>query len=863
MRWNRRMRAGLQRDIDDHIARETAEHIARGCPPDEARRRARLAFGNVLAVQESTRAVWKWTWLEGIFQDVRYAARSLRSHAAFSAVVVLSLAIGIGSTAAAFSIADAVLFRPLAVAAPHELHEFRAVVNAGAGTKVLTGMTSEELRLLNQSADAGELVGFRTLDGISLVVGAARHDVRADLVSGEYFNVLRPALGVGRALTPDDARQTPIPIVISEPWWERTFASDPAAIGRPLTLNGASAVIVGVVRQFQGLLAERPADVMVPEASGSRLDPATVTANLRVVARLRRGTTAAAAEQQLTRLYRDIAFGANSLVRPENVRVALLPAAGGASDARERLQRPLLLALVFGAVMLLVACANSAGLLLARAASRGAEFAVRTAIGAGRARLVRLLVAESALTSVLAGVAGLLIARIAAPIALSAVPLDSVPRDFDLRLDARLAGFIALAATTAGLIAAAPTILRVLRSDTSIALARNDRTVVPSRQRLTRVLVAVQVACTLLLLVSGGAMVRSLINLSRVNPGFEPAGLVAIAVDAGRVTDDRLASVYADLHARIGGAPHVEGVTSAQFGIMTSATTTGTVDLAGWSPRSDDDRWVRMFWVGADFFGVLRMPVIAGSAFGGSALAGRERVAVVNRSFADFYFGSPANAVGRMINGDVRIIGVAADAYYGSLRDDPVRAMFVPYTQAPPRKVRTFLARSSGDPSLTMAAGADAVRTYDPALAVSVATVPDQIAASQLRERFIAACALVLAGLAMFLSCAGLFAAVAYSVAQRRRELAIRLALGAAPREIVRTMAGGAMRVTGIGLILGLPGAYAITRAMEALLFGVAPFDLPTVAASAVGVAAAAAVAGSAAARRAAAISPLECLNNT
>jgi predicted permease len=545
--------------------------------------------------------------------------------------------------------------------------------------------------------------------------------------------------------------------------------------------------------------------------------------------------------------------------------VTLPDASRGASDAREPLRRPLLLGLALVSVLLVVACANTGGLLLARLASRSGEFGVRIAIGAGRARLLRQLMVEALLLAVLATAAGLVVARVAAPVLLRSMPLASIPPDFEVRFDWRLVAFTTAIAVLAGLVAGSASLLRLIRTDPSTILTLNSRTLVRGRRRATAILIATQVACSLPLLVVAGAMTRSLINLGRVDPGFDAGGIVAIRVDAtGRTPDTRLLpAYYAQLQERIASAPQVARVSFAQIGLMTSAATTGTIDIAGWSPASDEDRWVRMFFVGADFFETLGMPLLAGSSIGRVEATSRERVAVVNRALAEFYFGTVANAVGRTVNRDIRIVGVTADARYRTLRDEPVRAMFVPSAQTPPRTSMTFLVRTTGDISSATTAALAAVRAHDSALEAKAVTLRDQIAATLSRERFVAVLAGVLSSLALFLSCGGLFAAVAYAVSERHSELAVRLALGATARDIVLLVLTDPLRMTAIGLILGIPGAYATMRAVDALLFEVAPFDLATIAGSGIALMAVATVAAVLPARRAATIDPQECLKST
>ena len=801
--------------------------------------------------------------LDSVLQDVRYGVRLLWRSPSFTLVAVLSLAVGIGAALAVFNIADAVLLRPLAVRAPGELREFRATAGLGAAHKNLNSVSVDALRAMGPP-DFGALVGFRTLDDAVFAAGGAGHQrLRVELVSDNYFDVLGVTPVAGRVLTRSDGDIAPVPIVLSERLWHGPFGSDPNITGRPATLNGASAVILGVARGFRGLLVDRPADVMVPAAAAALIDAATASAGLRVVVRLAPAVSTAVAEQRLAALYREVI--PDPALRGATIRVRLPHAGRGVSDAREPLHRPVVLGLVLVGVLLLVACANTGGLLLARLLSRSGEFGVRIAIGAGRARLMRQLIVEALLLAILAGAAGLLVARVAAPLLLGSIPLGPRPPEFELRFDWRLAGFTGVLVGVAALLAVAASLFRLLRSDASAILTQNSRSIVRGRRRLTEILIAVQVACSLLLLVAAGAMTRSLLNLGRVDPGFETTGVIVISVDAAARTPDSrpLSAYYTELHERLASTPLITSVSSAQVGLMTTAATTGTIEIAGWSPASDEDRWVRLFWVGPGFFETLRMPLLAGSSIGWPEMRGGERVAVVNRAFAEFYFGGVAKAVGRTVNRDVRIVGVAADARYGTLRDEPVRAMFVPFTQAPARTGRTFVVRTTGDASRALASAMAAVRAYDPRLRATATTLGDQTASTLSRERFVAVLAAVLSVLAVFLSCAGLYAAVAYVISERRPELALRLAFGATGRDMTRLVLEGPLRVTIVGLIVGIPGAYAIMRAVASLLFGVAPFDPLTIAACAVALLAVATAAALVPARRAAAIDPQEYLRCT
>jgi predicted permease len=870
--WWRRAAARLTRNrLDDELAEEIRDHleqrrqqlIADGMDPAAAAIEARRGFGNVTRVREELRDGWGFPRLESVWQDVRYGARILRRAPGFTAVAVLSLSLGIGAAAAVFNLADAVLFRPLSVEDPASLRHFRATMGVGIGAKKdLYGASPDEVETMRRAADFADLIAFRSADDVAWTMpGGDPRMVRVELVSPQYFSVLGVRAQAGRLLEEGDRGPSPVPVVVSERLWRGAMAADPAAIGRSVVLNGAPATIVGIARDFQGLVAERPADVFAPLESTAVVEPTAADMMARLVMRLHSGTSTAVAEQKMTAVYQSVGPPA---VRGRKVVLTLGDASRGISDVREDLRRPLALGLVLVGVLLIVACANTGGLLVARFAARRTEFGVRIAIGAGRGRLVRQLVVEALLLALLAGGAALVIVRIAAPLLAAAVPAGSTPAGFEVRFDWRLIAFTMLTSLAAAAGAGAMSLRQLTRTDTTTVLNAASRSVVRGRRTAMNVLIASQVGCSLLLLVVTGAMARTLVNLRQVDPGFEPGGAVAITVNASARAMEPAAvpPYFAALHARLAAMPQVAQVTLSQMGLLTRGMTTGSINVPGWSAASEEERGVRLFFVGPSFFETVGMRIIAGEGFGARDMADRQRVAVVTQHFAQFYFGSPQNAIGRFVNRDVRIIGVVADARYNTYRDPPVRGMFLPFTQAPSRTTMTFIVRPRGDDRQMIGAVTTAIRAHDPLLKVTTATLSSLVEGTMARERFTGSVAAALALLALVLSCAGVYATVAFAVSERRRELAVRFALGATTRDILRLIVAGPMRVTLVGIVLAVPAAYALMRGMATLLFGVPPFDLPMVLACGLALVALAAAAAALPAWRAASIDPQECLRS-
>ena len=857
----RRLDDELRAEIDDHLEHRRQQLMAEGLSPTEADAGARRAFGNVASVRDRMHDGWGFPSFDSLLQDARYGARILRKAPGFTAVAGLSLALGIGAAAAVFNVADAVMFRPLGVRDPGSLRDFRASIGAGGSLKKeVFGADPSEAEALRKAADFADLISFRTVDDIAWAIDAGEpRTVRAEFVSPEYFAVLGVPARSGRLLETGDRGSSPVPVVVSERLWRGTMTADPATVGRHATINGVPAVVVGIAQNFRGLMAERPADVFVALDSGTTVDPSTAGILARIVMRLHPDTSTEVAEQKLTGLYQSLG---PPMARAGELRLTLGDASRGVSDARSDLRWPIALGLVLAGVLMVVACANTGGLLVARFAARRTEFGVRMAIGAGRARLLRQLFVEALLLAVLAGAAALLIARVTAPLLAAAVPIDSTQAAFETRFDWRLMAFTLVASVAAAFGAAGISLRQMLRTDPAVALNDHSRAVVRGRRAAMDMLIASQIACSLVLLIVTAAMVRTLINLRQVDPGFNPGGAVAFTVNATglALAPAALPAYFAGLHERVAAVPRIGQVSLAQMGLLTRGMTTGTVDVPGWTSATDDDRFVRLFFVGPKFFETAGMRIIAGQPLAAADISDRRRVAVVTRQFAEFYFGSVDKAVGRFVNRDVNIVGVVADARYNSFRDAPVRAMFLPFTQAPPRSVMTFIVRPDGDQRQAIGAVTAAIRGHDSRLKVTSRPMADLVAATMGRERFAGSVAAGLALLALALCSAGVYATVGFAVAERRREIALRFALGATGTDVAGLVLRGPLMVALIGIGAAVPCSYALMRAMSALLFGVSPFDLPVVAGCGLGLVAVAVLAAALPAWRASRIDPHECL---
>ena len=832
----RRLAARARRArLDDELRDEIAQHIAMrerqlidaGMNPSDAAYEARRMFGNALAVRERAQHVWSLGAVETLAQDVRFAGRLFSRTPAFTATVVLSLALGIGAAAAVFQFADALLFRPLSVRAAGELWSFRAVQRLGAAEKIVGGVDDVTFARMQAQGAFAQVAGSRAVPEVTVQDPSWSAAVRAEAVSSNYFEVLGLGLATGSFPAHPATATGVVPVMLSERLWRGAFSADAGAIGRLIAVNGRPAVISGVLRGFRGLNVDQPADLFVPLAASAALNY-IADAPIRLVLRVGKETSSAEAEQRLAALYQATS---DKIIPGAHVVVQLLPAGHGLSAARDRLARPAMLGLTLAFVLLLMASANAGGLLLARLASRRGEFAVRLAIGAGRARLVRQLMVEALLLGVFAAAAGLCAGSVGGPLLAASIP-SATPIDYDLRVDGRLLAFTAATSLIAALTAVGASVLRLVRADVSALLASESRTMLPGSRRSTRLLIAAQITCTMLLLVGAAALTRTLLNLRDVPAGFAVHELFAIDIDAGGSANDPAAvtDYLARLLDAVSTAPLVASASLAQFGLMVDGQTTGTIRVSGFNPPSDEDRWVRMYFVGPRYFETVGMPLLLGRDVQASDGAGRERVAVVNERLAKFYFGSASAAIGQLVNENVRIVGIAADAQYDTLRDEPARVMFVPYVQAPPRQRMTVLVRPAGDRTACLRSVQGVLKVFDSRLRPRVTTGETWVSAALARERFLASVALILSVLASCLACAGLYAAVASATAQRKGEIALRMALGASRAGIVSVILDDPLRTTLAGIVTGGAAAALLTRVAGSFLFGVPLVDLPAIA---------------------------------
>jgi predicted permease len=823
-----------------------------------------------------------------IASDLRFAGRMLARNPGFSAVVVLTLALGIGANTAIFSLMDQVLLRPLPVRAPHEL-----VVLDGPG--IFSGNTEDDyvfsypmyLALRDHGGAAFSSIVARFETDTTMTFRGRTERASAEAVSGNYFADLGLAPSVGRAITPEDDRTPgahPV-VMLAHAFWQRRFASDPSVVGQALSVNGQPMTILGVAPAgFRGLSVGSAADLFVPLTMRQTLSP---TRNdlfdwssrwLQLTGRLQPGLDRQQAKAAIDVAYRQALqedvkrlshYDAESRARFVAKELTLLPGATGFSELREEVTAPLVVLMAMVGLVLLIACANVANLLMARATARQKEVAIRLSLGASRGRLVRQLLVESLVLALLGAAAGVLVAAWAGDLLLRALPYEDATRVLSTEPDLRVGLFTLAAGILTGLLFGLAPALQLTRSAVAHTLKDEAAAVVGgSGGRLRRGLVVAQVALSLLLLVGAGLFARSLQNLRALDPGFRADRLVAFAVQPALSGYDeaRTRAFAVRVQDELRALPGVADAAVGTGRLMANSAWRRTVKVPGRERKEGEDWSPQTTLVSPGFFGTLGFTLASGRDFTRGDVASAPRVAVVNEAFARFFFDGQ-DPVGRRFGwgrekGDeIEIVGMVKDAKVNNLRDEIPRMVYIPLPQQDRVQGFSFYVRTAMSEDAVIPAIRQTMGRVDAQIPVyNFSTMREQIGESLYAERMVAALSAAFGMLATLLAAVGLYGVMSYSVARRTREIGIRLALGA-PRERVLGMVLREVGVLGAwGLGLGLPLAVILARLVSAQLFGLRPHDPLTLASATALIAGVTVLAGLVPARRAMSVDPMLAL---
>lgn len=829
--------------------------------------------------------------MDHLRQDCRFALRALRRAPASSAIVILTLGLGIGANTAIFSLMDQVLLRMLPVRAPEEL-----VLFDGPGP--FSGRTNNDMtfsvpmfRGLEQGSRdvlAGMFARYDT--SATLSTGRQSERVHAELVTGTYFNVLGVGSLLGRTLGPDDDRTPsghPV-VVLSYAFWQRRFGGRENILNQEIRVNDHPMTVVGVAsRGFTGVDTGAPVDLFVPIMMKAELTPTWNDLDtwrsrwVTIMGRLRPGVTIEQAASALNVVYRQQLQEDAKTLRAstsENVRkrflaktLLLLPGYKGRSDLRTQFSTPLIVLMAMVGLVLLIACANVANLLLARAAAQQKDVAVRLALGAGRWRVVRTRLTESFVLALAGSIVGILFAWWTTGVLIDTLPFDRAVQHLAAAPDLRVVLFaVAISTLTAALFGLAPAFQAAKPSLTSALKEEAGAVAGGGRQaHFRKGLVVAQVALSVLLLAGAGLFTRSLYNLRSLNPGFVAENLLQFSVDPALsgYSRERSVALFQQVQTQLAVLLGVTSASAATVPAMTDSDWRSTVRVQGYTRKEGEDMNPTINAVAPGYFSTMGMPLVLGREFRETDVLGAPRVAVVNETMAKYFWGTQ-NPIGRRFgfgrdenDNAIEVVGVVRDAKFTTMRDEIQRFVYTPYMQAEAVDQMTFYVRSRPEAAGVPGAARQVVHRLDPNLPIfDMKTMEAQVDESLFLERLVASLSMLFGGLATALAAVGLYGVMSYTVSRRTREIGVRMALGAARASVLRMVMSEVAVMAGAGIILGLPVAMGASRLVESQLYGLSPNDPATLVLAAGVLSAIAMLAGYVPARRATRVDPMLAL---
>jgi predicted permease len=894
-RWNRllsrrkRMMEDLDQDIHDFIERETQDNIDRGMAPDEARYAALRKFGNVTQIREETREVWSLVWLEQLCQDVRVGLRQLRRSPGFTAVAVLTLALGIGVNTAIFSLIDVVMLRRLPVEKPGELFkvEFGNADEGGGGSGLNDVFTTPMWEQLRDHQDIFSRTFAWFGNSFYLAEGGTTRTVGGLWVSGGFFSVLGLRPVAGRLIADsDDRRGCPAVAVLSYGFWQKRYGGAKSAVGSTLSLGGHPFEVIGVAPPgFSGLSVGGKFDVAAPicataifDGKRPRLDRNDLfwlIVEGRINPKLSRAQLATRLQMLSTRLF--VPPNASPEEREALMKLTLriVPAGTGISGLRGKFSHALEILMAVVGMVLLIACANLASLTLARGAARHKEIAVRQALGASRRRLIRQLLTECVLLSSAGALLGVLLARWTAALLVRFISTAKNTVSLDLSPDTRILGFVLATVVLTSLLMGLLPALRSTRASLSSAIKGSQSSEAGRDLGFCgrRWIVGSQVALSLVLLVAAGLLLRTFVKLVTLDIGFDRNNvlLVECNLKAANVPPERCLTTYADIESRLKALPGVLSVGrsthppmwwgTAEFGHVESdwfkLNTTNLDDLEG---------VVIGNFISAGYLPTLRIRLLVGRNFSSADIETPSDVAIINQTFARRFF-PHLNPIGRTFRmwgmpGEkaFEVVGLIEDFKYSSLREKDLAVAFLPVNQVPIpllQSSQTLELRTAIPPSALVAPVRAAVAEFNSAIPLEFSTAAEQVNESLVQERLLALLSGLFGALALVLAMIGLFGTFSYLVTQRQTEFGIRMALGATRNSILGLVMRDLVAVLAGGLGAGILISLAATRVLQQMLFGLGPRDTATMLLAAGVLSAVALIAGYLPARRATKVDPM------
>jgi predicted permease len=846
-----------------------------------------------------------------MLKDLRHAVRMLLHAKGWTAVVILSLALGIGANTAIFSAVNGLLLTQVPVKEPNGLVRLRSVGRNdmrtsssdygfikpdpdGAPVRATFSYPMYQ-QFLADNQTMTDLIACAPIGRASVVVDGHAEIATAFVASGNYYQALGVRARLGRTILPDDDKPTAPPVaVISSKYWNVRFGADPNVVGRTVSVNGVPLTIVGVIEPgFTGIQQPvgEPPDVSVPLVLDTPLTPGPLTTSprlgqatfwwLQVIGRLKPGVTAAQVQGNLEGSFRQTArAGMDAYLkglpdeeraravnrdRKDVPRLRVEPANRGVYDVNTTELRSVTILTIIVALVLLIVCANVANLLLSRATTRQKELSVRLSLGATRGRLIRQLLTESLLLASLGGALGILVAYWGKQL-LPGAPGRATGLDWRILL------FVVVVTGVTGILFGIAPALRGTGMNLSSALKDTGRSVIGSRGALSKTLLVVQVAISLVLLVGAGLFLRTLQNLRHVDVGFNPQNLLLFRVtpQLNRYDEPRSAQLYRTMMERLSALPGVRGVAMSQPALLSGSVNSTSIYVHGRSypPGGirDGSNSINRVVVSPSFFAVMEIPLMTGRTFTDGDSTTAPKVAIINETAARTYFPNES-PLGRRFGSSVEtsnqleIVGVLRDAKYDSVRDNAPPTMYVPYSQTRFGGA-VFEVRTAAAPASVTASVREAVRQIDPNLPLmDVSTQIEQVEQRFAQEKLFAQAYALFGGLALLLASIGLFGLMSYSVSRRTNEIGIRMALGAQRGDVLRLVLRESMILVVIGIVAGVAIALGAGHYVRTLLFGLPPTDVASIAAAVALMVAVSALAGYLPARRASRVDPMVALH--
>ncbi|HEY1676669.1 MAG TPA: ABC transporter permease [Candidatus Sulfotelmatobacter sp.] len=904
----------LLHELDSHLQHEIDDNIAQGMSANEARRQAYVKVGNPLVIRDRVFETNRIAWLEDLWRDLRYAARTLRKSPSFTLVALLVMALGIGANAAIYSFLDSLLLSSLPVSDPASLvvinwhgkgccdgdsvmHSMSGgVYDDERGGSISPILPFGALSVLQDSSIFSDVFSYahtRAVRAMNVSVNGQAEVVSGELVSGNYFRGLGISPAAGRLIFSEDDQVGAAPVIVaSYAFAERHFGGATSALGQTLTLNGVPFTVAGVAPpEFFGVDPSQAPGMYVPMHNNLLLganDPYPFTAKdyldnnyywVQAMARLRPGVTLAQAQAQLAPKFHQWvqATAANDKERAALPELVLREGRGGIDSLRREYSKPLFLLMTLVALILVIACSNVANLLLARASSRRREIAVRLSEGASRARVIRQLLTESVLLGAMGGALGVLLAfwGIRLLSALLAAHSDEgamLHAHLNWHVLAVAAGLAVLTGLIFGLIPA----LQSTRMDLVSALKETRTSQSHSkpsgwRVSMSQVLVVGQIATTMLMLVAAGLFVRTLKNLESVNLGFNRNNVLLFTIDATKAgyKDPQISELYGRILDQLAAMPGVRSAGIAR-GSLIDGEDSMPISTVGGAPSPE----TRYMQIGPNFLTTMQIPILEGRDIGERDRPGSQPVAVISEEFARLNF-PRQNPLGqhvmiwhdgekKKLARDMEIVGVAKNARYGGLKRETLPVVYITYNQGfPPPDEMMYALRTAGDPLGFVDSIRNVVRRADAHLPVSeVRTQAGDVESKMHNEKILAELCTALALLALTIACVGLYGTISYTVARRTGEIGIRMALGAHRGPIVWMVLRQVIVMAAVGLAISVPIALGTSKFVASLLFDMKPNDPTAIVLAVLVLIAAALLAGGIPARRASKIDPMTALRH-